>query len=127
LAEAFPIADLVVFNRFLKHIEGRAKGFTGGWEIPKGSRTENSMGSEDSARETYPELISEPRKVGWIWWVYLFLYAVAIPWYWPAGYRGPLVAGFPLWVAVSLTAILVLAIWTVWVIQRFWRGVGEDA
>jgi hypothetical protein len=119
-------ADLVVFNRFLKHIEGRGKGLQEG-QIPERVQDEKPMGTEGSESETYPELISEPRKVGWIWWIYLFLYAVAIPWYWPAGYRGPLIAGFPLWVAVSLTAILVLAIWTTWVIQRFWRGVGEDA
>lgn len=107
-------------------MRGVGKGWQEG-QIPKRIQDEKPMGTEGRERETYPELISEPRKVGWIWWVYLFLYAVAIPWYWPAGYRGPLVAGFPLWVAVSLTAILVLAIWTAWVIQRFWRGMEEEA
>ena len=28
-------------------------------------------------------LICEPRKVGYIWIVYLLLFAVAVPWYWP--------------------------------------------
>ena len=34
----------------------------------------------------------------------MLLFAVAVPWYWPADYRGPLVPGLPLWVAVSLAA-----------------------
>ena len=63
----------------------------------------------------------EPRHVGWIWWVYLVLYAIAVPWYWPAGYRGPLVLGFPLWVLVSLGAAAGLAVLTAWVIYRFWE------
>ena len=65
-------------------------------------------------------LVCEPRKVGYIWIVYLLLFAVAVPWYWPADYRGPLVLGLPLWVAVSLAAIALLAAWTSWVIHRYW-------
>ena len=64
------------------------------------------------------DLVVEPRKIRYIWLVYLLLYALAIPWYWPEGYRGPLILGFPLWVAVSLGAVLLLAAWTVWVIRR---------
>ena len=71
-------------------------------------------------------LVCEPRKVGYIWIVYLLLFAVAVPWYWPADYRGPLVLGFPLWVAVSLAAIALLAAWTAWVINRYWIE-AEDA
>ena len=52
--------------------------------------------------DSQEQLVSEPRKVRYIWIVYLLLYALAVPWYWPEGYRGPLVLGFPLWVAVSL-------------------------
>lgn len=63
----------------------------------------------------------EPRKKGWIWGVYLLLYVVAIPWYWPDGYRGPLVAGFPLWVVVTLGSALLLAGWTAWVIFHYWE------
>jgi hypothetical protein len=72
------------------------------------------------------ELRCEPRKVGYVWLVYFALYALAIPWYWPAGYRGPLVLGFPLWVAVTLLAVLLLAVWTGFVIQRYWIQVGEE-
>ena len=83
------------------------------------------MKNAGSDKDIYPELACEPRRVRWIWLVYLLLYAVAIPWYWPKGYQGPLVSGFPLWVVVSLGSMLLLAIWTAWVIHRFWRSSGE--
>ena len=72
------------------------------------------------------DLVVEPRKIRYIWLVYLLLYALAIPWYWPEGYRGPLIQGFPLWVAVSLGAVLLLAAWTVWVIRRYWIMAQEE-
>ncbi len=72
------------------------------------------------------DLVVEPRKIRYIWLVYLLLYALAIPWYWPEGYRGPLILGFPLWVAVSLGAVLLLAAWTVWVIRRYWIMAQEE-
>ena len=76
----------------------------------------------------FSRILSEPRSVRWIWFVYLLLYAIAIPWYWPEGYVGPIVMGFPLWVAVTLSAIVALACWTVFVIYHFWQTVedGED-
>jgi len=84
------------------------------------------MTSDRRDREEYAQLESEPRRVRWVWLVYLLLYAVTIPWYWPTGYRGFLVIGFPLWVAVSLVGVVLLAAWTVWVIHRYWREAGEE-
>jgi hypothetical protein len=52
--------------------------------------------------------------------VYLLLFAVAIPWYWPVGFRGPLVAGLPTWVAVTIAAVFLLAVWSGCVIRFFW-------
>jgi hypothetical protein len=78
------------------------------------------------APQDYPELLSEPRKVRRAWLVYLLLYGLAIPWYWPEGYRGPLVAGFPLWAAVSLGSVVVLACWTAFVICRYWQEAGQE-
>lgn len=71
--------------------------------------------------DAFPVPRCEPRQKGWVWWVYLLLYAIAIPWYWPQGYRGPIVLGFPLWVLVTLGCALLLAAWTAWVIFRFWE------
>jgi hypothetical protein len=75
---------------------------------------------------SFSAIRSEPRKVRWIWLVYLVLYEVAIPWYWPDKYVGPIVLGFPLWVATTLSAIFVLAVWTAFVIHRFWRVDDEE-
>lgn len=72
------------------------------------------------------EVRLEPRRRTWIWLVYAALYALAIPWYWPVGYRGPLVAGLPLWVFVSLLAVLALALWTAWVVVICWRDRSES-
>ena len=66
-------------------------------------------------------LRDEPRRHPLIWVVYLLLLAIAVPWYWPTGYRGPLVLGLPLWAAVSLGAVVLMALWTAFVIRRWWR------
>ncbi|HCL28201.1 MAG TPA: hypothetical protein DIC52_07175 [Candidatus Latescibacteria bacterium] len=82
----------------------------------------NQEGKSDGPQGTTvdPRPADEPRSHGIVWIVYVLLYLVAIPWYWPAGYRGPLVLGLPLWVAVSLAATLTLALWTAYVIFRYW-------
>jgi hypothetical protein len=81
--------------------------------------------SSDESQSDYaviPDAVitDEPRRHPIVWLVYAMLYAVAIPWYWPEGYRGPLVLGLPAWAAVSLAATLALAAWTAFVIYRFW-------
>jgi hypothetical protein len=70
-------------------------------------------------------LTDEPRRHPIVWVVYAMLYAIAIPWYWPEGYRGALIFGLPTWAAVSLAATLALAVWTAFVIHRYWDE--EDA
>ncbi len=70
-------------------------------------------------------LTDEPRRHPIVWVVYAMLYAIAIPWYWPEGYRGALIFGLPTWAAVSLAATLALAVWTAFVIHRYWNE--EDA
>ena len=79
------------------------------------------MGERAREDTRFEGLAREPRKVGWVWLVYLVLYAVTIPWYWPAGYRGPLIVGLPLWVVVSLLGVLLLAGFSAWVIFRYWQ------
>lgn len=82
-------------------------------------------------RESRPDplapagLLAEPRRKPRVWLVYALLLALAIPWYWPAGYRGPLLLGFPLWVAATVLCVLLLAGWTCWVIAACWRDEGE--
>ncbi|MAN24255.1 MAG: hypothetical protein CME10_08315 [Gemmatimonadetes bacterium] len=70
--------------------------------------------------KVFEKIKLEPRKIGWIWCVYVLLYAIAIPWYWPVDYIGPRILGLPLWVATTLFAVFLLAIWTALVIKWFW-------
>ncbi|MBT3343645.1 MAG: hypothetical protein HN712_30035 [Gemmatimonadetes bacterium] len=86
-----------------------------------------SFHTDPTSTDPLDVLEREPRKSAWVWWGYLVLYAIAIPWYWPAGYRGPLVLGLPTWVAVTLVAIVALALWTNFVIYRCWIDHGDGA
>jgi hypothetical protein len=64
----------------------------------------------------------EPRLHGWIWLAYAALLAVAIPWYFPASDAPePIWLGFPRWVTVSFGATVAMAIFTAWVIGRYWE------
>ncbi|MCY4658833.1 MAG: hypothetical protein OXF93_03340 [Acidobacteria bacterium] len=62
----------------------------------------------------------EPRSRPWIWAVYVVLFAASVPWYLPAG--GPLRIwlGLPHWVVISLAAYLAVAMFTAWVVARYW-------
>lgn len=70
--------------------------------------------------------MDEPRSHGWIWVVYLLLFGAAIPWYLPASAATTTLFGLPLWVTLSLTCTLAIAVFTVFVIARYW-GDDEDA
>ena len=80
---------------------------------------------ESPERQMQTEKQVEPRQVWWLWLVYALLYAVAIPWYWPADFRGPLILGLPLWVVVTLVAVFALSLWTLFAITRYWK-IGEE-
>ena len=57
---------------------------------------------------------------GWVWAVYLLLFAASVPWYIPANAPLRLWLGAPHWVVISLLASLAVAVFTVFVIGRFW-------
>ena len=88
------------------------------WSVPTGKMTTESVAPPDDIDSP----ADEPRRHGIVWVVYALLYVVAIPWYWPEGYRGALIFGLPTWAAVSLGATLALALWTAYVIHRYWDG-----
>jgi hypothetical protein len=68
-------------------------------------------------------LIDEPRRHRWIWITYVLLFGAAVPWYLPASASRSVWPGFPLWVSVSLGATVALAVFTAFVIHRYW---GDD-
>ncbi len=59
----------------------------------------------------------------WIWIVYLFLFSVSVPWYLPKEIPPKVWLGLPHWVVISLTAIIGITLFTVFVVYRFW---GDD-
>ena len=67
----------------------------------------------------------EPRSRRWIWLVYVVLFGASVPWYLPAG-PARLWLGLPHWVVISLGASLAVAVFTAWVIARYW-SVSDDA
>jgi hypothetical protein len=56
----------------------------------------------------------------WVALVYLLLFAASIPWYLPAA-PVPLWFGLPYWVVVSLGAVAGVAVFTAFVVRRYWR------
>ena len=71
----------------------------------------------------------EPRSRPWIWAVYVFLFAVSVPWYLPPGSPARLWLGLPHWVVLSLLAYLAVAVFTAYVVARYWSvpPADEDA
>ena len=68
----------------------------------------------------------EPRSRIWIWAVYVLLFAVSVPWYLPPGSPARLWFGLPHWVVVSLVAYLAVAVFTAWVVARYWSVPAAD-
>ena len=56
----------------------------------------------------------------WIWITYLVLFALSVPWYLPKTSHPALWLGLPYWVVLSLLACLAIAVFTAWVIGRYW-------
>jgi hypothetical protein len=66
---------------------------------------------------------SPPR---WIWFVYVALFGASVPWYLP---DGPLRIwfGLPYWVVISVLAIASVSVFTLFVVQRYWRDDDEES
>ncbi|MBM62512.1 MAG: hypothetical protein CL484_06135 [Acidobacteria bacterium] len=57
---------------------------------------------------------------GWVWVVYILLFATSIPWYISADTPLRIWLGLPHWVVISLLANLCVAGFTVFVVHRLW-------
>ena len=60
----------------------------------------------------------------WILAVYLVLFALVIPWYWPAA-DSRHVFGIPLWALVTLAAVFLTSVFTAWVYLTQSEGEGD--
>lgn len=66
-------------------------------------------------------MTDEPRRHLWVWITYAVLFTLTIPWYFPAGSSGPIWFGFPRWVTISFGGTVAIALFTLYVIRRFWE------
>ncbi len=57
----------------------------------------------------------------WIWAVYLILFVLSIPWYLPDKLEMQLVMGLPAWLVACILAICCMALFTSWIIGRYWK------
>ncbi len=60
----------------------------------------------------------------WILAVYLALFALVIPWYWPAA-DSRHVLGIPLWALATLAAVFLTSVFTAWVYLTQSDGEGD--
>ena len=51
--------------------------------------------------------------------IYVVLFAIAIPWYWPER-ELPVVLGMPLWAAVAVGASFLISLFTAWLLLFRW-------
>jgi len=62
-----------------------------------------------------------------VWFGYLALFALSIPWYLPSGTVPPLWLGVPYWVVISLACCALIACLNVLVIHRYWPDDEDDS
>jgi len=67
------------------------------------------------------ESAKEPIKKWWVWIVFIILYILAVPWYFPKGYVGPIIFGFPLWALIVFLVTIALAAWVTFVMAKYFR------
>lgn len=49
----------------------------------------------------------------WIWLIYLILFGIAVPWYWPSGSERTWF-GFPAWAVVAVAGSFAISSFTAW-------------
>ena len=59
----------------------------------------------------------------WVWMVYVALFTLSIPWYLPANIEMNLVLGLPLWLIGCILAVFLMACFTIFIINRYWKEV----
>ena len=62
----------------------------------------------------------------WIWLVYAALFALSIPWYLSPLDTPVLWLGIPHWVVISLLATSGIAVFTAFVVWRYWPDSADD-
>ena len=81
---------------------------------------------QEPTKEPSREVAGEPHERRWIWLVYVLLFALVIPWYLPEGAPLRVWLGLPHWVVISLFVSVAIAVFTAFVIHRYWEEDGEQ-
>jgi len=67
----------------------------------------------------------EPINKRWYIPAAILLMLIGTPWLWPAGEEGPVFAGLPVWVWITIGASFGLSVLTAFGAIRLWRDDGE--
>ena len=70
--------------------------------------------------------IDDPSAHPWVWIVIGLLFVLSVPWYLPSASSVTLWFGLPYWVIISLTSSCAIAIFTAWVVTRYWSDDASD-
>ena len=57
----------------------------------------------------------------WVWLIYLLLFSLSIPWYLPSKVAVDLVFGLPLWLVTCIMVIVIMALFTIWIANKYWK------
>lgn len=81
---------------------------------------------EDDLLEMESRKVEEPCRTRWIWFVYVLLFVFSVPWYLPGNTPTLIWWGLPAWVVISLVITIGIALFTVFVIGKYWQQEEED-
>ena len=70
--------------------------------------------------------IDDPSAHPWVWIVIGLLFVLSVPWYLPSESPITLWFGLPHWVIISLASSFAIAIFTAWVVTRYWSDGAPD-
>jgi len=85
------------------------------------AKEESRWLSQAEGLEPTGRVVDEPARRWWIWLVYVLLFGASIPWYLPQSSLPRIWLGLPHWVVISLTATIGIALFTAFVVNRYWR------
>ena len=70
--------------------------------------------------------IDEPSAHPWVWAIIGLLFVLSVPWYLPSETPVALWVGLPYWVVISLSISFAIAIFTAWVVARYWSDAEDE-